>query len=122
MAFVYFKVFNRDSNLGFQDFIIDKISGKKPNQKSVPNQAVQPGGVSVKKEEKPSVDVLANIATSNEATNTANVDRIESPMESGVVAPASPVGETTIPDWLKESTSLGSLTHTEDSASVSENV
>lgn len=108
-AFVYFKVFNKDQNLGFQDFIIDKMSGKRPVEKSIFVQPVPPEPmVPVQREEKPQVDVLANIAPTSQMADVMKTETVESAIE----VPLSPI-EATIPDWLKESTSLGSQSETE---------
>lgn len=112
-AFVYFKVFNKDQNLGFQDFIIDKMSGKRPAEKSifvqpVPSEPMIP----VQKPEKPQLDVLADIAPSSQAADIAKTDIPEHFTEPAIGIPLSS-SEPTIPDWLKESTSLGSQSETE---------
>lgn len=101
-AFVYFKVLNRDDNLGFQDFIIDKISGKQPVKKSA-SVSVQP--IPLKKEEKSQVDILTNIAPNISSISIPDVKAIESVTNSSQESYVPPV-ESTIPDWLKESTNL----------------
>lgn len=102
-AFIYFKLLNRDGNLGFQDFIIDKISGKQPIKKSSVSTSVAPEPISTYKEEKPHTDVLANIVSEPQPLSIPDTKTIVSP-EENYIAPT----ESTIPDWLKESTSLQS--------------
>ena len=108
--FVYFKLFNKDSNLGFQDFIIDKISGKESPEEASYIPPVVTETVSSKKEEEiPQADVLANIVSDGQPTITP-----ESSSESMTTVSAPSVENATIPDWLKESTSLVSHTNTEE--------
>lgn len=109
LAFVYFKIFNKNDNIGFQDFIIDKMSGKK-SQKPSPNQSSHIETAPVQKEEK-QIDVLANITPNGHETT----DNGESSVES--VPPSSP-SEATIPDWLKESTSL--ISHNPEDTAIPE--
>ena len=108
--FVYFKLFNKDSNLGFQDFIIDKISGKESPEEISYVPPVVTETVSPKKEEEiPQTDVLANIVSDNQSIVIP-----ESSDESVTTLSVSSVENATIPDWLKESTSLVSHTNTEE--------
>lgn len=113
---------NRDENLGFQDFIIDKMSGKKPISKPSFVSSTPIESVVIQKEETPLVDVLANIPSDNQTESILLRETITPPAESTIV-PASPLMEsTTIPDWLKESTSLGSHTDIEEIAPLSEDI
>lgn len=112
-AFVYFKVFNRDGNLGFQDFIIDRMAGKKPVQKPsfvqpVPAEPIVP----LRREEKPQMDILANIASSSQVSDTPKEEITEPSPEAPSETPVTQ--ESNIPDWLKESTSLSSRSETEN--------
>lgn len=102
-AFVYFKLLNRDGNLGFQDFIIDKISGKQPEKKSSPISKPISTESIIPKGEKTHTDVLANIVSEPQVVSMPDTTII-APPEEAYVAPT----ESTIPDWLKESTSLQS--------------
>jgi hypothetical protein len=113
---------NKDGNLGFQDFIIDKISGKQPVQKSSLTQKPIPVDSIIPKENKPHTDVLANIVSEPQPFSIPDTKTIVSPEEVYV-----PPTESTIPDWLKESTSLQSSlapseTTIKDSISIPENI
>lgn len=84
------------------------MSGKKSIQKtpaySAPTDATPP-----KKEEKPYVDVLANISPS--VNQTSYVPHVE---EVSVAVTSSAPTEASIPDWLKESTMLNTNDHSEE--------
>lgn len=118
---MYFKLLNKDGNLGFQDFIIDKISGKQPVQKSSPVQKFTPIEPIIPKEEKVHTDVLANIVSAPQSLSIPDANMIVPPEET-YVAPT----ESNIPDWLKESTNLQSLPvsseTTTDDISIPENI
>lgn len=120
---MYFKVFNKDENLGFQDFIIDKMSGKKPVGKPSFVPPPSPERVTpVQVEEKPPLDVLADIAPKNQI-ETIPMKDVGASFEESETIPASPLAEsTTIPDWLKESTSLSSHSLEEDTAPTTEDI
>ena len=107
-SFIYFKVFNKDENLGFQDFIIDKMAGKKSVEKPSFIPPVAPIETSIiKKEEKPQVDVLASIAPTSQSLNVSSSDETNASSEM-TLTPSLPPTEASIPSWLKESTSLSS--------------
>ena len=113
-SFVYFKAFNKDENLGFQDFIIDKMAGKKSVEKPsfVPSVSSVETPV-IKKEERPQVDVLASIAPATQSLNTSSSDETKISNES-ISTPSLPPTEASIPSWLKESTSLSSESTTDE--------
>lgn len=103
--FTYFKVFNKDNNLGFQDFIIDRISGKH----STPTPPVSVATTPVPKAEKPPVDVLANITPDHPIMDRrVEESPVVSPEPEPETTPSLVEENTTIPDWLKQSTSLDS--------------
>lgn len=109
LTFLLFKILNKDTNIGFQDFIIDKLSGKKPAQTPsfVPPTIVKEPAP-IKREETQQHDVLANIAPVQKTeVDTPAMSTRESSHED-VVMPQKPMAEATIPDWLRESTSLSS--------------
>ena len=77
------------------------MSGKKSPVNSGPTAFTSPEPIPVKKEDPlPVRDVLADIAPA-----TPQYNQTASPLESNTIAPI-PAPEGTIPDWLKESTSL----------------
>lgn len=110
--FVYFKASNKDDNLGFQDFIIDKFSGKHPGSKPSSSQPVSTAPAwSPEKEQKTSapVDVLANIPSDRQTPKEEEKKApfVSEETESGMSSFAKE--SASIPDWLKQSTALGSL-------------
>lgn len=108
-TFVYFKISNKDENIGFQDFIIDRISGKTPAHPTSSSYE----GAPIQKEERPQMDVLANIASTPRETSSENTQSQEvSPELVSEVSTPSVTESATIPDWLKESTSLVSSAET----------
>lgn len=116
-AFIYFKIKNKDENLGFQDFIIDKMSGKSPIQSPSFNPSASAPSIVVPEEEKnPALDVLASIAPDNQIESTSETESVESDM----IPSSLPAENATIPDWLKESTSLSSHSDTEGVSLTSE--
>lgn len=113
---------NRDENLGFQDFIIDKISGKKSIPKSPSLSSTPIESAVIQKEETPLVDVLANIPLNNQTESISPRETIISPTESTIASSSPSMENATIPDWLKESTSLGSHIDAEDITPLSEDI
>lgn len=118
--FIYFKIVNKDDNLGFQDFIIDKMSGKKssegPSYKDSISSSVD---IPLQKAKIPPLDVLADIAPSIQTSSQVpNID------EEITTVPQSPISvlpiEASVPDWLKASTTLSSQLNTEDTGVQSE--
>ncbi len=107
LVFVYFKIFNKDENIGFQDFIIDKLSGKKPAGKdphfdiSTLSDSMPP-----RREENTQKDILANISSVQVPSPVSPIDTASPSIESESAVSVAP--EPTIPDWLKQSTSLSS--------------
>ncbi len=100
---------NKDANIGFQDFIIDRLSGKQPVQKSSFASPIVNESIPVKREEVKQHDILANIAPIQKTTDAPVMSTRES-FQEDIVAQQKPVTDAVIPDWLRESTSLSSHT------------
>lgn len=110
--FVYFKVSSKEENIGFQDFLIERIFGK--GETGEKTFSVEPKVVV------PKEDLLANLAPMVEEKKTVETnDFVVAPpaftQTPSFVAPEpAPVSETTvssdtgIPDWLKQTTTLAS--------------
>lgn len=97
-AFIYFKISNKDGNIGFQDFLIDKMSGKKPT----PSQPIPFVTPSAPKQENVQRDVLADVVQEHPTT----IPAVEIPaIQEKMTIEPSPT-EATIPDWLKASTTM----------------
>lgn len=99
------------------------MSGKKPVEKpsfvpTTPPEKITP----VQVEEKPPRDVLADIAPENPIETTSMKDVGESSREPETASVPSFGENATIPDWLKESTSLSSHSLEEDTPSVIEDI
>lgn len=112
LTFLLFKILNKDTNIGFQDFIIDKLSGKQPPEQTpsfVPPTVVKEPAP-IKREETQQHDVLANITPIQKTEVDTPAMSTRELSHEDVVTPQKPMAEATIPDWLRESTSLSSQT------------
>ena len=108
-GFVYFKVFNRDENIGFQDFIIDKISGKRPTEKPFISDITPLQREVYDKKEEPSQTAVPASVVMDTANMEASVAEQEKSFHDPLSETLSVSSENSaaIPDWLKESTNLG---------------
>lgn len=85
--FVWYKIQSKDDNLGFQDFVIDRLANKEPKNTETPMVAPI---VETKKEEKvEEIDPLKTYTPPAETTPT--VDPLKTEPETTEI----------IPDWLK---------------------
>ena len=110
ITFIYFKISNKDSNIGFQDFIIDALSGKKSTPASPSISHTVDSSVS-QKTEPVARDILANMAQSDVAPVIQSVESSPSQLPEALLPPdVVPQSVTAIPDWLRASTSLNTET------------
>lgn len=95
-AFVYFKIFNKQEHLGFQDFLIERFTHKKGESHAMQTKTETYAP-------KPEQDVLANIAT-RDIPKEEMIETPEIPRES--TTEETPVSESfkeeSVPDWLRQ--------------------
>ncbi len=104
LLFVWYKTQSKDENLGFQDFIIDKLSGK---EKSHNNDTIIPTQTTPLTSKESQKDTSTETQTENKINNedplktytppTTNTDTTTSEISSDPLAGSS---DANMPDWL----------------------
>lgn len=135
-GFIYFKVFNKDENIGFQDFLIDKLFHKKSDEDETSDILASFKPTPPVQESTPVVDPLQTLSSSpkieeestltpesftsseptpepesiSESESTSEVmTELEESQGSAEVSTEPTELESGIPDWLKQTTSLAGM-------------
>ncbi|EKD30196.1 MAG: WD-40 repeat protein, partial [uncultured bacterium (gcode 4)] len=147
-GFVYFRMFNKDENIGFQDFLIEKLFNRKQEDFNAdiitsftpePNKPIidplQTLSTPPETEEEPttasesftSSELISESESITEPESTTESESIAESMETPEISTESteaiepsPNLDTGIPDWLKQTTSLAGME--EESESIPESL